>query len=247
MAIDRASRGELRPTIRLVRTKMDVPTGPTDPWDWKRALDALDSAMKREGLRPIPSRLIDGGDLADLRELLVEKHRAVLLAIDYGAVARLAPRLWSSTTFRGNHAVLVDGGRERDDHVEGRVFDPLADGRTVGGKRMVRGPRWWPLSLIRAAAGNVKRRDGSPIYPDRDRWLGVVVRQAAPLKRPERPETEPEPLEPPTPDDRLAEALDALERRIEGLQDAYELVRMAAGEDSASGEEPDDGLASREG
>jgi hypothetical protein len=180
MGVDRASAGELRPSIRVVRTKMGVPAGPTDPWDWKRALDGFDGAMRREGLRPIPSRLVDGGDLPDLHDLLFERRRAVLLAIDYATVARLAPRLWSSTTFRGNHAVLVDGGREREDRDVGRVFDPLADGRTVGGKRMVRGPRWWPWTLIRTAAGNVKRRDGRPIYPDRDRWLGVVVRQAAP-------------------------------------------------------------------
>jgi hypothetical protein len=55
--------------------------------------------MKREGLRPIPSRLVDCGDLADLHDLLVEKRRGVLLAIDYRTVARLAPRLWSSTSF----------------------------------------------------------------------------------------------------------------------------------------------------
>jgi hypothetical protein len=91
MAADRASIGKLRPTIRLVRARMGVPSGPTDPWDWKRALDAFDGAMRREGLRPIPSRLVDGGDQTDLHDLLVEKRRAVLLAIDYGTVARLAP------------------------------------------------------------------------------------------------------------------------------------------------------------
>ena len=165
MGADRASGGSVRPSIRVVRTKMGVPRGPTDPWDWKRALDEFDGAMKREGLRPIPSRIVDGGELAELHDLLVEKRRGVLLAIDYGTVARLAPRLWSSTSFRGNHAVLVDGGREHDGRDEGRVFDPLADGRTIGGKRMVRGPRWWSWSLIRAAAANVKDRDGDPIYP----------------------------------------------------------------------------------
>jgi hypothetical protein len=112
----------------------------------------------------------------------------------------------------------VNGGHERDDRAEGRVFDPLGAGRRIGGKRMVRGPRWWPWPLLRAAAGNVRRRDGSPIYPDRDRWLGVVVRQAAPLQRPEPPETEPEPTQPPTPDDRLADALHALERQIGELE-----------------------------
>ena len=111
---------------------------------------------------------------------------------------------------------------------------------------MVRGPRWWPWSLIRAAAGNIKDRDGDPIYPGRDRWLGVVVRQAAPIQKPEPPDTEPEPPEPPTSDDRLMDALDVLERQIAGLQDAYELVRTAAGEDSDSTEEPAEGLGSRE-
>jgi hypothetical protein len=38
------------------------------------------------------------------------------------------------------------------------------------------------------------------------------------------------------------DALDALERQIAGLQDAYELVRSAAGEDSQSTDEPDEGL-----
>jgi hypothetical protein len=246
MAVDRASGGQVRPAIRVVRTKMRVPSGPTDPWDWKRALDEFDGAMKREGLRPIPSRLVAGGDLGELHDLLIEKRRAVLLAIDYGTVARLTPRLWSSTSFRGNHAILVDGGRERDGRDEGRVLDPLADGRTIGGKRMVRGPRWWPWPLIRAAAANVKGRDGEPIYPGGDRWLGVVVRRAAPIERPEPPEVEPEPPDPPTPDDRLADALDALERQIEGLQDAYELVRSAAGEDSGSDAEPAEGLSTRE-
>jgi hypothetical protein len=110
----------------------------------------------------------------------------------------------------------------------------------------VRGPRWWPWSVIRAAAGNVKGRDGEPIYPGRDRWLGVVVRQAARLERPEPPDTEPEPPEPPTSDDRLHDALDLLERQMAGLQDAYELVRSAAGEDSGSDAEPAEGLSTRE-
>jgi hypothetical protein len=242
MAADRASAGRLRPSIRVVRRKMGVSNGPTDPRDWKRALDGFERAMARKGLRPIPSRVVIGGQLSDLHELLIEDRRGVLLAIDYGTVARLAPRRWSSTSYRGNHAVLVSGSRERDGRDEVRVFDPLADGRTVGGKRMVRGPRWWPWSLVRAAAANVKDGDGQRIYPGRDRWLGVVVRRAASAELPEPPDTEPEPVEPPTSEDRLADALDALERQIEGLQDAYELVRAAAGDDSASTEEPADGV-----
>jgi hypothetical protein len=60
MGVDRASSGELRPSIRVVRAKLRVPAGPTDPWDWKRALDGFDGAMKREGLRAIPSRHFEG-------------------------------------------------------------------------------------------------------------------------------------------------------------------------------------------
>ena len=106
----------------------------------------------------------------------------------------------------------------------------------------MRRPLRLPPKCFRAAAANVKDGDGRRIYPGRDRWLGVVVRRAASAERPEPPDTEPEPEEPPTSEDRLADALDALERQIEGLQDAYELVRAAAGEDSSSTEEPADGV-----
>jgi hypothetical protein len=69
--------------------------------------------MKRDGLRPIPSHSSTGGDLPEFHDHLVEKRWAVLLVIDYGTVARLAPRVWSSTSFRGNHTILVNGGRDR--------------------------------------------------------------------------------------------------------------------------------------
>jgi hypothetical protein len=153
MAADRASIGKLRPTIRLVRARMGVPSGPTDPWDWKRALDAFDGAMRRDGLRPIPSRLVDGGDQTDLHDLLVEKRRAVLLAIDYGTVARLAPLVEHELPRQPRHP--RERWWERDGRAEARVFDPLADGRTIGAKRMVRGPRWWPwLATVSSSRGS---------------------------------------------------------------------------------------------
>jgi hypothetical protein len=64
MAADRASAGRLRPSIRVVRTKMGVSRGPTDPRDWKRALDGFERAMARKGLRPVPNRLVIGGELS---------------------------------------------------------------------------------------------------------------------------------------------------------------------------------------
>src|SRR4029079_2091813 len=122
--------GRIRPTTERVRARMDT-RSPTNPWDWQRAIRGFRDVARKEGLRPLRSHLANGADFERLHTLLFERRRPVIIALDYGTVADEARRHWSSTTFRGAHAVLLRKGRVRGGTQKVKVFDPLADGRTV--------------------------------------------------------------------------------------------------------------------
>jgi hypothetical protein len=224
MAIEYASGGKIRTTTERVRRAMGE-QGPTNPWDWQRAFRAFRVPARKAGLRPLRSTIADGADFARLRTLLFEKRRPVIVALDYGTIARRLPRQWSSNSFHGAHAVLLRKGRERGGKLKVKVFDPLADGRTVGGRRVVKGPAWWDWAVVRDAAANVRESDGSLVYPTRDRWLGLVVWGPRPIvkDKPEEPEEPPiddpedEPDDPEDPLEALGDVASDLDDAIEEL------------------------------
>jgi len=256
MAADRMSQGLIHPTTERVRKLADVPEGPTNPWDWRKALLGLAPNFKARGLKPPRLRLVDGGQLTQLRKQLLDGVGAIG-AINYGVVANRKPRLWSSTSFRGNHAIYMHRARlTPDGRVEVLVYDPLADGRTVGGKKMVKGPKWWPWSLVAAALERVLNKRGKRIYPD-GKWLGLLVWTSAKIKKPKpgqpepppEPETpeEPEPDEPGDPDDEtpqseLEDAISDLEELMEQQQAVVDRMRALLGPDSISTDEPMTGV-----
>ena len=228
MAIDYASAGKVRPTTERVRAKMGD-EGPTNPWDWQGAIRAFKDAARKAGLKPLRSTIADGADFDRLETLLFEKKRPVVVALDYGTIARKSPRFWSSTSFEGGHAVLLRVGKERGGTLKVKVFDPLADGRTVGGKKMVNGPRWWEWAVVKEACGNISDAGGSPIFPKRDRWLGLVVWRSKPIvaDEPEEPDVEPPLDDPDAEPEEAADVFDALADADSDIDDAIDALMAA--------------------
>ena len=227
--------GKIRTTTERVRNKMGT-QDPTNPWDWQRALRGFREAARKQGLRPLRSNLASGADFDRLHTLLFERKRPVIVALDYGTIADKSRRHWSSTTFRGAHAVLLRKGKERGGRLKVKVFDPLADGRTVGGRRMVKGPNWWDWSVVKEAAGNVRDGEGHLVFPKRDRWIGLVVWRSSPIVK-DKPDPVDEPplddddSEPDDPDD----ALDALTDVASDLDDAIDDLAAAPASKAVSG------------
>jgi hypothetical protein len=228
MAIDYASHGKIRTTTERVRNKMGT-QDPTNPWDWQRAIRGFRDAARKQGLRPIRSNLASGADFERLRTLLFERKRPVIIALDYGTIADKSRRHWSSTTFRGAHAVLLRKGAERGGRLRVKVFDPLADGRIVGGRRMAKGPNWWDWSVVKEAAANVRDGDGKLVFPGRDRWIGLVIWRTVPIVKDkpdpvEEPPLDDDEVEPDDPDD----AIDALTDVASDLDDVIDELTTAA-------------------
>jgi hypothetical protein len=227
MAIDYATSGKVRTTTERVRNKMGT-KDTTNPWDWQRAMRGFREAARKAGLRPLRANIANGADLDRLKSLLFERRRPVIVALDYGTIADRSRRHWSSTTFRGAHAVLLRRGKERGGRLKVKVFDPLADGRTVGGRRMAKGPNWWDWTVVRDAAANVRDGNGRLIFPGRDRWIGLVIWRSVPIVR-----DKPDPVEEPPLDDPDAEpvdpddAIDALTDVASDLDDAIEELTIA--------------------
>jgi hypothetical protein len=228
MAIDYASAGKVRSTTERVRAKMND-QGPTNPWDWQSAIRAFKDAARKSGMKPLRSTIADGSDFDRLETLLFQKKRPVVVALDYGTIARKSPRLWSSTSFEGAHAVLLRVGRERGGTLKVKVFDPLADGRTVAGKKMVNGPRWWEWAVAKEACGNIRDADGKLVYPKRDGWLGLVVWRSKPIvpDEPEEPDVEPPLDDPDAEPDEPADTLDALADASSDIDDAIDALTTA--------------------
>jgi hypothetical protein len=227
MAIDYASGGRIRTTTERVRNRMGTQE-PTNPWDWRRAIQGFREVARKEGLRPLRSTLASGADFERLHTLLFERKRPVIIALDYGTIADESRRYWASTSFRGAHAVLLRKGAERGGRQKVKVFDPLADGRTVGGRRMAKGPNWWDWSVVRQAAANVRDGRGDLVFPGRDRWIGLVVWRSQPIVK-----DKPDPVEEPPLDDDEGEpddpqdAGDALTDVASDLDDAIDELAAA--------------------
>jgi hypothetical protein len=244
-ALDHASGGKIVPTTEKVREKMDDHEGGTNPWDWQKGIDGFASRFKAVNLKPPRTLIVNGGSLDELREILFDKQRLVILALNYGVVANQVPRLWSSTSYRGPHAVAGRRGIERRGEDRVLTFDPLADGRRVGGKRMVHGPRGWPWKTIRDACRKLEVDRGNglvPYFPHQDKWLGLVVWKAVPKNQPDPPDPTPDPPDPPTPNDALYELLDDMEMYLDQIEASMVSLRTLLPPDSDSLEEPKDGL-----
>ena len=228
MGIEYTSAGKVRPTTERVRAKMDS-QGPTNPWDWQGAIRSFKEAARKAGLKPLRSSIADGAEFDRLKMLLFDKKRPVIVALDYGTIARRSPRLWSSTSFKDAHAVLLRVGKERGGTLKVKVFDPLADGRTVAGKTMVNGPRWWEWDVVKDALGNVRDADGSLIFPKRDRWLGLVLWRSQPIvpDEPEEPDEDPPLDDPDAEPDEPASAFDALADANSDIEDAIEALETS--------------------
>jgi len=228
MAIDYATGGKVRTTTERVRNKMGT-RAPTNPWDWQRAMRGFRDVARKQGLRPLRSSIASGADLERLRTILFERKRPVIIALDYGTVADKSRRHWSSTDFRGAHAVMLRKGRERGGRLKVKVFDPLADGRRVGGRKMARGPEWWDWSVVKQAAASLRDSKGQLVFPGRDRWIGLVVWSSVPIVK-----DKPEPVEDPPlddPDDEpedADDAVDALADIASDLDDAIEELSAVA-------------------
>jgi len=223
MEVDYASSGRIRPTTEQIGWRMKRRTGPSNDGDREQALESYDKEARRRGLRGLKvRRYAHSQPLPELWKWL-QLGRPVGVAIDYGEVADYKnpdyedKHFWSSKDdgnggFRGYHAVWLRRARVRDGKREVQVFDPLADGRSLGGgRKAVRGPRWWPWELVRDALEGVWGRGN---------WRGTVGRRAVLLEdvEPSDPEenSEPDPLDPPGTEEVLAEALAVLERVAAG-------------------------------
>jgi hypothetical protein len=226
MAIDYATIGKVRTTTERVRAKIKD-DGPTNPWDWHRAIVDFRDAAKKSGLKPLRASIADGSEFERLRELLFERKRPVVVALDYGTISRKSPRHWASTSFTGAHAVLLRVGKDRGGSLKVKVFDPLADGRTIGGRKMPKGPRWWEWSVVKEACANVRDASGALVFPGRDRWLGLVVWRSRPIVPKEPPEPDFDPaLDDPNPEpDEPADTADALADAASDIEDALDVLR----------------------
>jgi len=224
MEVDYASSGRIRPTTEQIGWRMKRRSGPSNDGDRERALESYDKEARRRGLRRLKVRRYSTSQPLSKLWKLLRLGRPVGVAIDYGEVADYKcpdyedRHFWSSRDdgsggFRGYHAVWLRRARVRAGRREIQVFDPLADGRPLGGgRKAVRGPQWWPWGLVKDALEGVWG-SGS--------WRGTVGRRALLLEDVEPPDpeesSEPEPAEPPDIEDVLAEVLTVLERVAAGL------------------------------
>ena len=234
MALDYTSGGSLRPTTERVRAKMnDQDT--TNPQDWERAIRGFEPELAKRGLRVPFMRQVTSDTPSDLWDILYKRKRPVLMVIDYGTVKMEGRWWWSSTSFTGLHAVLYRVGRIKDGERQVKVFDPLADGRTINGRKMRKGPNWWPWRVAKAAATGT-------VSPGRVR--GLVISKAKPIADPTPPdETEPEPDEREQMGDAIIDAWEALERATEAVADARVSLREYVPADSDSQSDGEQGVA----
>lgn len=77
---------------------------------------------------------------------MIQSGRGAAVSIKYSVIA--PTKFDASPGFTGGHDVYVNERRTSDGAF--LVSDPLADGRRAG---IVKGPQWWPASLLKAAAG----------------------------------------------------------------------------------------------
>jgi hypothetical protein len=239
VAVDFMSLGRIHPSTENVRNKMQDHDKGTNPEGWVKALEAFGPAFERNGLTPPKFRLVT--DLThDKLKNQMEWGRGFIGAYDYSKVKKMSPRLWSSTSFLGLHAMFQMKFRTKDGKNQGLVFDPLADGRTIGGKTMVKGPKWWPWWTIRQALAG---------YSGAEEARGVLVWRSELITPTTPPPTPPDPEDPtPEPDDpgdsidKMYSYLSDLEENFAALGETIAELRAYVGPDNDSTSEPADGV-----
>jgi hypothetical protein len=246
MALDDASYGLIRPSTEALRKRMGNDRDATNPDEWKVAIDSYADRFSALGLQPPKTSVVRGKGHDELWRLLHDKRRRVIVALHYGTVATERRSLWSSRSFRGNHAVYLRAATVVDEATRVPTYDPLADGRFRG---CPNGRRLWPFWLVRAATGNVRDARGRRLYPGEDRWIGLVVSKARPIGEPDDgvDPGDPDGGSPDLPDvtellDVIADTAGDLEDHVEGLTASLEVLRSYLPVTSQSGSEPADGV-----
>jgi hypothetical protein len=239
VAIDFMSRGLIHPSTENVRKKMGDQSGGTNPDGWVKALEAFGPAFERKGLTPPKFKQVHNLSHDALRKQM-NWGRGFIGAYDYGKVKQGNRRLWSSTSFTGLHAMFQMKYRRKNDQNQGLVFDPLADGRTIGGKTMVKGPKWWPWWIIRnALAGYSGANEASGVLVWRSQLITPETPEPTP---PDENDPVPEPEDPMDQLDKLYDYLSDLEEQYAALGTVIDDLRAAVGPDNDSTSEPVDGV-----
>jgi hypothetical protein len=246
MALDDASYGLIRPSTERVRKALGNDRDATNPDQWKAAIDSFAERFTALGLQLPKTSVVRGKGHDELWRLLHAKGRRVIAALHYGTVADERRSLWSSRTFRGNHAVYLRAATIVDEARRVPTYDPLADGRFRG---CPNGRRLWPFWLVRAATGDVRDAKGRRIYPGEDRWIGLVVSKARPIGEPDDgvDPGDPDGGDPDLPDvadllEVIADTAGDLEDHIAGLTASLDALRPYLPTPSGSESEPADGV-----
>jgi hypothetical protein len=210
-SLDFASCGRIQLDEKVARVRAGKPGKvPTNPADWKRAIEHPDTArqFKAIGLHAPRAQLLDGADVA-IAEQGLRDDKMLTAAAWYGTINTLQPNKSASLTFSDNHAI---GFLELRTNPSGRQltveYDPLADGR----KRAVAGhlveypdgPQTFPWTVAVAAFGNVRvrTRDANGTITSQHRLgnrrvLGILVKRSEPMAWAKPPKPTP-PIVPPT-------------------------------------------------
>jgi hypothetical protein len=196
------------PDRKTIRKRMGQLAGPTNSLNQKTAVESFGAAYRRKVGAPW-NRFVTA----------VENGCWVNVQIDYGVVNDQCRRLSGCKTFDGPHSISVHGIKKSDGRRLVLVYDPLYDGRAAG---IPDGPRWWPLWLLKNAAGTFTGTDGT--------WTGGIIKRADDQPVPgggpkPKPEPAPEELqkrvtELEAENDRLRERLQILDEALEAFDDA---------------------------
>ena len=178
MAIDGATKGAKRPSVKRIREVAGMGSGPTNFYEWDKAVDTLGA-----------SEDVSGAKTQSIEEVVrhLRRGNGVVLAVHYGRLRSLMPAKTGSETFNGYHAIYLRGWRKDPNRT--RVYDPLNDGRYRG---CPQGPVWAPFGKLKDAALRIGNEQGVP-----GKVFALVVANRADIEGldPTDPLPEPEPPE----------------------------------------------------
>lgn len=169
MALDRDTHGKIVMTGKRLRSLQSDQEGGASILRVKEAYasPAIKGLALAAGIRPSPTLIVSNISFPALLEYL-RAGRGAVLAIQYRIVRDSWPAYRGSTTFGGSHTIYVNEARANGDCF---VYDPLADGRRTG---IAKGPQWWPVSLVRAVAQDVRDENGNRFLPDGYARVGLT-------------------------------------------------------------------------